>query len=198
MFKVFCFVSAVTALCFSETQFKLIPEGTFKGSYHRTTSASFSGFEIYQNDAVYARVDTSSFHGGYTYSIDGKYAGSQYPAYFSLGFFSDSLREFTVYDESNNILGLAKGIRDTDAAAEFHFTNQEGQFFAKAILNREYSCFRIVDNNDQELFVCTKVFRDSFSTVTYYWNIRSMDDEHRLDERFLWPLLSFICEYWWM
>lgn len=119
---------------------------------------------------------------------------------FSLGTLLSCKREFDVYDFQDEPIGYIGGHLFTSQAAKFALYSADGVRRATATLDKEWKTLTVVDAQDEELILATaeKVFIISVGKkIQYYWKVTLTDEDELLDPRLLWPLITFVADYYW-
>lgn len=174
----------------------------------------FDRFEIYEKqDSKYKHHRTVYKGNEWTRKYilcDKKKRLSIHHAYFGLGSFFDTAKQFDIQDEYENKIGSIQGYFFTCCPAEFYFYKENGELFGVAQLDPSWAHLTVKDANEDVIYTCDKTFhfnveekrsnfyrsQKSSSTDQYHWTI-TYDDRFEFDSRFFWPFLCFISEVWW-
>ncbi len=207
------FAILLTTSCFSYDTYLFSPQGNFEftsvnyGPY-RLTGFKFTGATIYGiEEERYVHLGTIekpfAWVRDYALKVGDEVMCAHYSPFFSYGTLLDSLKEYEIRDEENNVIGRIEGFFSTKVAAEFLFYNDQGDPFAKAVLNQSRSELTISTLDGQPLLTCTKIldvdyYYHYWSTSlknTYFWTIKK-ELGASFDTRFLWPFMAFVSEAW--
>jgi hypothetical protein len=203
------------ANCFANTEYFLIPSGSFTfvsenhGPY-RLSSFNLKSYKIYTmgdiNLILYGTIEKlNDWTRSYIFKAEDGEESTHRSSFLSFGSFLDCLKEFEIRDNRDIIIGYIKGNYFTKARAEFLFFNDKHELFAKANVNQSQPQLTIESPDEKILITGIKTLRNLTPYLEYippdyeyFWTIKKEDEDNvDFDPKFLWPFVGFIAEVWW-